>query len=659
MQNEAIEAVAQAVRLLSMDAVQKANSGHPGLPLGCAEVGALLYGEILKHHPADPAWLDRDRFVLSAGHGCLLLYSLLHLSGYPVSLEDIKSFRQLGSKAPGHPEYGRTSGVETTTGPLGQGLSNAVGMAMAERMLAARFNTPQRRIIDHHTYVLVGDGDLMEGVSSEACSLAGHLGLGKLIVFYDSNHITIEGSTELAFTEDVRKRFDAYGWQTLEGDAYDSAGTMRLVEQARKETGKPTLILLHTVIAKGAPNLAGSHKTHGAPLGEAEIKAAKKAMGVPEDAQFYVPEAAKAYFAGRRERWAKRYQEWQDTFAAWSRENPDKRREWDAALGGAVASSLPLPAFKVGDKIATRQASGLVLNAIAPALPGLVGGSADLAPSNNTLLQGLGDFQAGSPEGRNLHFGVREHAMGAIANGLALHGLRPYCATFLVFSDYMRPSIRLAAMMGLPVVYVFTHDSIFVGEDGPTHQAVEHFAALRAMPNLLLLRPGDAQETAVAWQMAIERTQGPTALALSRQGLTVYAKHDPSWDASCRKGAYVASEAKGAPRLVLVASGSEVNLALQIKEKLGAAGEAGRVVSMISRELFLGADQGWREAVLPAGARRVAVEAGVSLGWAEVVGEGGRVFSIDRYGESGPAQKVADYLGLGAAALTEEVARLL
>jgi transketolase len=659
MHNEAIEAVAQAVRLLSMDAVQKANSGHPGLPLGCAEIGALLYGEILKHHPADPAWVDRDRFVLSAGHGCLLLYSLLHLSGYAVSLEDIQSFRQLGSKAPGHPEYGRTPGVETTTGPLGQGISNAVGMAIAERMLASRFNTPQRKLIDHCTYVLAGDGDLMEGVSSEACSLAGHLGLGKLIVFYDSNHITIEGSTELAFTEDVRKRFAAYGWQTLEGDGYDTAEILRLVEQARKETGKPTLILLHTVIAKGAPNLAGSHKTHGAPLGEAEIKAAKKAMGVPEDAQFFVPEAARRYFAGRREQWARGYQQWQETFEAWSRENPEKRREWDAALGVTPPASLPLPAFKAGDKMATRVASGQVLNAIAPALPGLVGGSADLAPSNNTLLQGLGDFQAGSPEGRNLHFGVREHAMGAIANGLALHGLRPYCATFLVFSDYMRPSIRLAALMGLPVIYVFTHDSIFVGEDGPTHQAVEHFAALRALPNLVLLRPGDAQETAVAWQMAVERTEGPTALALSRQNLVVYAKHDPGWAASCRKGAYVASEAKGKPRLVIVASGSEVNLALEIKEKLGTAGEAVRVVSMISRELFLGADPGWRQGLLPAGVKRVAVEAGVSLGWAEVVGDGGRVFAIDRYGESGPAQKVADHLGLGAAAVSEQVARLL
>jgi len=660
MNTQGIQSAATAVRVLTMDAVQKAKSGHPGLPMGCAELGVLLYGEILKHNPGEPQWIDRDRFVLSAGHGSMLLYSLLHLSGYPLSLEDIKNFRQLGSRTPGHPEYGQTVGVETTTGPLGQGVANAVGMAIAERMLAAAFNT-DKKVIDHYTYALAGDGDMMEGVSAEASSLAGHLGLGKLIVFYDSNRITIEGSTDLAFSEDVGKRYQAYGWQTLEGDAYDIEGILKLVEAAKQEPSKPTLILLHSTIAKGSPNMAGSHQTHGAPLGEEEVAATKKALGVPEE-PFSISEAALSYFGSKREGWEKTYHSWQELFAAWSKENPQKRENWDRVFGTMDLSGVAFPDFKEGETMATRKASGAVLNAIASAVPQLVGGSADLAPSNNTLLKDFGSFQADAADGRNMHFGIREHGMGGIVNGMALHGgLRPYCATFMVFSDYMRPSIRLAALMGLPVIYVFTHDSVFVGEDGPTHEPVEHLAALRAIPNLLVLRPADAQETARAWRLALERTEGPTALALTRQNLTVFAKADSKWAENFAYGAYTASEAaSGAePELVLVATGSEVNLALEAKAALGSAGENTRVVSMPSRELFLQAPEEYRRKLVPDSSRRVLLESGVSQGWASVVGKDALLVTIDRYGESAPAAKIAEQLGFTAAAVAGRLKALL
>ena len=660
MNTQGIQSAATAVRVLTMDAVQKAKSGHPGLPMGCAELGVLLYGEVLKHHPADPQWIDRDRFVLSAGHGSMLLYSLLHLSGYPLSLEDIKNFRQLGSKTPGHPEYGHTVGVETTTGPLGQGVANAVGMAIAERMLAATFNT-DKKVIDHYTYALAGDGDMMEGVSAEASSLAGHLGLGKLLVFYDSNRITIEGSTDLAFSEDVGKRYQAYGWQTLEGDAYDIQGILKLIEAAKAEPSKPTLILLHSTIAKGSPNMAGSHQTHGAPLGEEEVAAAKKALGVPEE-PFSISEAALSYFGSKKDGWEKTYTSWQELFAAWSKENPEKRKNWDRVFGTMDLSRVAFPAFEEGETMATRKASGAVLNAIASAVPQLVGGSADLAPSNNTLLKDFGSFQAGAPEGRNMHFGIREHGMGGIVNGMVLHGgLRPYCATFMVFSDYMRPSIRLAALMGLPVIYVFTHDSVFVGEDGPTHEPVEHLAALRAIPNLLVLRPADAQETARAWRLALERTEGPTALALTRQNLTVFAKADSKWSEHFAYGAYTASEAaSGAePQLVLVATGSEVNLALQAKAALGSAGENTRVVSMPSRELFLQAPEEYRRKLVPDSSKRVLLESGISQGWASVVGRDALLVTIDRYGESAPAAKIAEHLGFTAEAVAGRLKALL
>jgi transketolase len=655
MNQKAIQAVATAVRTLSMDAIQKSNSGHPGLPLGCAELGSLIFGEILSHYPADPGWMNRDRFVLSAGHGSMLLYSLLHLSGYDLPLEELKRFRQLGSLTPGHPEYGHTPGVETTTGPLGQGISNAVGLAMAERMLAARFNTGRQALIDHYTYVLAGDGDLMEGVSSEACSLAGHLGLGKLIVFYDSNRITIEGSTDLTFSEDVLGRFSAYNWQTLEADAYDLPGILSCVEAAKKESGRPTLILLHSVIAKGAATMAGSHKTHGAPLGEEEVRRTKQALGVPEESRFYIPEEARQYFAARRDLWAKSYTSWQELFAAWGKENPALLADWQRCFAAVeLDPETVLVDYQTGASLATRKAGGEVLNALAKKLPYLVGGSADLAPSNNTEIKDGGSFQSGNPGGRNFHFGVREHGMGAILNGMALHGgLRVFGATFLVFSDYMRPAIRLAALMKLPVIYVFTHDSIFVGEDGPTHQPVEQLAALRVIPNLWVLRPGDAQETEAAWKLAVERNDGPVALALTRQALPVYAKQDSRWRKNIALGAYTVADSSGAPETVLLATGSEVSLALKVRELLGP--EKVRVISVISRELFLAAGEDYRQSLLPPGARRVALEVGVSYGWGDICGPEGLVQAIDRFGESGPAQEVAAALGFTAEAVAARV----
>ena len=526
MDKHSLDAVALSVRTLSMDAVQKANSGHPGLPLGVAELGALLYGEILTYNPRDAYWIDRDRFVLSAGHGSMFLYSLLHMAGFKLSIEDLKNFRQLGFKTPGHPEFGHTEGVDTTTGPLGQGFANAVGMAIAERMLAEKFNSADTSIVDHYTYSLAGDGCMMEGVTSEAASLAAHLGLGKLIVFYDSNKITIEGSTSLAFTEDVKKRYDAYGWHTQEVDGYDIDGIRKAVKAAQDEKTRPSFIVLRTIIAKGSPNMAGSHEAHGAALGAEEVRATKKAIGAPEDSQFFIHPDALKFFEERRKELEKEYSAWKERFDRWSKANPDLRKEWDLYMGddASALASVKFPDYKIGDKIATRKASGQALQAFAKVLPNLVGGSADLAPSNNTALP-YGDFSKENLSGRTLHFGVREHGMGSIMNGIALHGgFRVFGATFLVFTDYMRPPMRLAALMKLPVIYVMTHDSIYLGEDGPTHQPVEQIAALRVIPNMLVLRPADAEETAVAWTMAIERKDGPTVLALTRQNLEILKK---------------------------------------------------------------------------------------------------------------------------------------
>ncbi|MEW5818060.1 MAG: transketolase, partial [Spirochaetota bacterium] len=556
----------------------------------------------------------------------------------------------------GHPEYWCTPGVETTTGPLGAGFANAVGMAIAEEMLASIFNTSKHKIFDHYTYVLAGDGCMMEGVSSEAASLAGHLGLGKLIVFYDSNKITIEGSTELTFTEDVLGRFKAYGWQTLSADAYDVEGIHKLVEEAKAEKNKPSIILVKSVIGKGSPNLAGSHKVHGAPLGKEEVIAARKNLGIPENENFYVHPNAIKYFAEKKNEWKRVYDTWQATYMAWKKENPELKRKLDQfySNNSSYLQSVQLPDFPEGTKMATRAASGKVLNALAAALPNLVGGSADLAPSNNTAMPDYMDFSRENRKGRTLHFGVREHAMGSITNGIWLHGgLRAFCATFLVFADYMRPSIRLAALMKLPVIYIFTHDSIYVGEDGPTHQPVETLASLRVIPNLVVLRPGDAQETALAWTIAAGRTGGPTALALTRQNLEVYPKADKDWKHTALRGAYIVKDCEGRPDVIVVATGSEVNLALKAAGCI--SDKKVRIVSMLSRELFYSQDDGFTETILPKGIKTVAVEAGVSFGWERVASGNNAILSINRFGESGPAEEVAEHLGLTVAALIEKI----
>ncbi|MDR2103420.1 MAG: transketolase [Treponema sp.] len=654
MNKKALEKVSLSIRALTMDAVQKANSGHPGLPMGAAELGALLYGEILRHDPADPAWADRDRFVLSAGHGSMFLYALLYLSGYrDMTMEDIKTFRQIGSRAAGHPEYGMAGGIEATSGPLGQGIAIAVGMAIAESMLASRFNTEKRKILDHYTYAFVGDGCLQEGVSGEASSLAGHLALGKLIVFYDSNKITIDGSTDLAFTEDTAKRYEAYGWQVLRGSMYDFEEIAGLIIQAKAETKKPSIIILTSIIGKGSPNKQNTADSHGAPLGEAEVAAAKAALGIPGD--FYVDPEAIRYFQAKQGEWKKARAAWQEEFEAWSRENPDKRREWDLFYSGkAVPAALPV--FAPGSKIATRTAGNKALIAAAEANPNLVGGSADLKGPNAVGIPNAEAYSAANRLGRYIHFGIREFAMAAISNGISLHGgLRAFCSTFMVFSDYLRPALRLSALMKQPVIYVFTHDSIFVGEDGPTHQPVEHLASFRAIPDLRVLRPADAEETVEAWAMAMERQEGPTALALTRQNVTVFPKADPDWKNTIRTGAYVVSSPENAlPDVVVIATGSEVGLALEAAAKAG--GKKVRVVSMISRELFESQPQALQEAVVPPKVRVVCCEAGVRLGW-ERWAKPEDIFSVEGFGVSGPAAKAAEHLGFTVDALAAIINR--
>ena len=651
---KALEKTALSVRALSIDAIQKANSGHPGLPLGAAELGAILYGELLRHDPSEPAWADRDRFILSAGHGSMLLYSLLYLAGYPdMTLDDIKNFRQIGSRAAGHPEYGMAAGIEATSGPLGQGIAMAVGFAVAETMLAARFNTAAHKIVDHYTYVLAGDGCLMEGVSAEASSFAGHHGLGKLIVYYDSNNITIDGRTDLAFTEDVAKRYEAYGWQVLHGSMYDFQEIARLTAQAKAETHKPSLIILTSIIGKGAPHKQNTADAHGAPLGAEETAAARANLGIPGD--FYVAPEAREYFTAKQIEWKKTCENWQSVFDAWSKENPEKRGEWDLFHSGSFVSAS-LPVFNAGDKIATRAAGNKVLTAIAAANGNLVGGSADLkGPNAVGLPVDAGTWTKENRAGRYIHFGVREFAMAAICNGISLHGgLRSFCSTFMVFADYLRPALRLSALMDQPVIYVLTHDSIFVGEDGPTHQPIEHLASLRVMPNVRVLRPADAEETAEAWAMAMEHTEGPTILALSRQNLSVFPKADPDWRNMIRTGAYIARQAspsgEGAgeePDAVIIATGSEVGLAL---EAAAQSGKKIRVVSMICKELFESQPAVIRNAIVPANARVIVCEAGVNNGW-ERWAKPEDILSIDRFGISGPADKAAEALGMTAAAL--------
>lgn len=655
MTTELDQLCVNTIRTLAMDAVQKANSGHPGMPMGMADAAYVLWTQFLKHNPADPTWPDRDRFVLSAGHGSMLLYSLLHLTGYDLPLEEIQQFRQWHSLTPGHPEYGDTPGVETTTGPLGQGFANGVGMALAERLLAAQFNRPDFEIVDHYTYGIVSDGDLMEGISHEAASLAGHLGLGKLIYLYDDNHITIEGDTALAFSEDVRSRFEAYGWHVLAVDGHDRAAVAQAIAEARAETSRPSLIICRTHIAYGSPNKQDSAKAHGEPLGVDEVRRTKEALGWPPDAHFFIPDEVLAHFRTARPRGAQRQQQWEAMFSRYEQVYPELAAEWKRRMAGTLPEhwEQALPRFQPGDgSIATRVASGKVMEAIAPVLPELVGGSADLHPSTKTYLSAYPAVRKGEYGGRNLHFGIREHAMAGILNGLALHGgLRPYGSTFLVFSDYMRPSIRLAALMRLPVIYVFTHDSIFVGEDGPTHQPVEHLASLRAIPGLTIIRPADAKETAAAWRVAITHQDGPVALLLSRQNLPIL---EETRAADVDYGAYIVADMEN-PRVILIASGSEVSLALEAQKILATEGTAARVVSMPSWELFEAQPQDYRDRVLPPQiTARVAVEAAVPLGWERYVGTQGRVIGLNRFGASAPYKVLAEKFGFTAQAVADQ-----
>ena len=653
------------IRTLSIDAVQAANSGHPGAPMGLAPAAYVLWTRFLKHHPKNPQWPDRDRFVLSGGHASVLLYSLLHLTGYDLSLDDIKNFRQWESRTPGHPEYGHTPGVETTTGPLGQGFANAVGMAMTERHLAARYNQKDRAIVDHFTYVMCGDGDMMEGISSEAASLAGHLGLGKLICLYDDNRISIEGSTELAFTEDVALRFQAYHWQVIRvDDGTDTAAIAAAIEAACSETEKPSLILVKTDIAYGSPNMQGKADAHGAPLGEEEIRLTKENLGWPEYTPFYVPDEARHIFGKCVERGQADEARWQAAFNDYAQAYPDLARNWQDGQDGTLTEGwdAAVPDFMDAEgPIATRAASGQVLNAIAENLPFLIGGSADLAPSNKTYLSSSNDFQKGQYEGRNIRFGVREHAMGAILSGMALHrGVRPYGGTFLVFADYMRPPIRLAALMKLPVIYVFTHDSVAVGEDGPTHQPVEHLAALRAIPGLTVIRPADALETAEAWRQALRKTDGPVALILSRQKLTVLKKNKDTIKNHFGDGAYVVADADGKPEVILIGTGSEVHIALAAKEGLEAQGIAVRVVSMPSWERFEAAPQNQQQGVLPSDVDlKLAVEAGVPMGWERYTGDRQAIIGITGFGASAPGGLVMQNFGFTADNIVQKALALL
>jgi len=646
------------LRFLSVDAVQKADSGHPGLPLGAAPMAYVLWTRFLKHHPSNPAWPDRDRFVLSAGHGSMLLYSLLHVTGYDLSLEQIKQFRQWGSMTPGHPERGLTPGVETTTGPLGQGFGNGVGMAMAEAHLAARYNRAGFQIINHFTYGIVSDGDLMEGVASEAASLAGHLQLGKLIYMYDDNQVTLSAGTGITFTEDRARRFEAYGWHTqLIDDGNDLVSIEQALSSARVETKRPSLILVRTHLGYGSPNKQDTFKAHGSPLGEDEVRLTKQNLGWPAEPAFYIPESARNHFREAIAKGERDEAEWNARFSAYARAFPELAEELKQVTRGGLPNGWDkdIPIFPADVKgMATRVASGKVMNAIAPHVPALIGGSADLDPSTYTALQGLGDFEppgasardrqgseggGWSCAGRNLHFGVREHAMGAILNGLAAHGgTVPFGATFLIFSDYMRPPIRLAALMGLHVIYVFTHDSIALGEDGSTHQPVEQLAGLRSVPRLNVIRPADANETAIAWRVALETRDRPVALILTRQDVPTLDRAQFAGADGLRSGGYVLADPPGGkPELILIATGSEVALIVAAREKLLARNIAVRIVSLPSWALFDAQPQEYRDTVLPpAIGARLAVEAGVPQGWHRYVGDRGDVLGVERFGASAP-----------------------
>ncbi len=641
------------IRFLAVDAVQRANSGHPGLPMGAAPMATVLWKEFLKHNPVNPQWTDRDRFVLSGGHGSMLLYALLYLTGYKdMTIDQLKSFRQWGSITAGHPESNLTPGVEATTGPLGQGISNAVGMAISERFLASTFNRKNFSIVDHYTYVLASDGDMMEGVASEASSIAGHLGLGKLIVLYDDNNISLAAPTSVSFTEDVTKRFESYGWQVLkvENGNTELDEIREALKQGIAEKEKPTLIRVKTTIGFGSPNKANTHDAHGSPLGEEEVKATKQNLGWPLSPSFYVPDDVledyrKAVSAGKESEAS-----WNQMFQRYKKEHSQLAQEWEMIWAGKLPKDWEkkVPVFSAEEgPLATRKASGSIINALVPVIKNFIGGSADLAPSTNTYMKGIDEQQRDTHGGRNIRFGVREHAMGAIVNGIAYHGgLIPFGGTFLTFSDYMRGSVRLSALSHLHTIWIWTHDSVWLGEDGPTHQSVEHNASLRAIPNLTVIRPCDANETSVAWKVALEHKSGPVALILSRQGLPVLDRKVYGKAEGLAKGAYVLSDSEGKPDVILIATGSEVELALQAEDLLNRKGVQCRVVSMPSWELFEEQSEDYRHSVLPPDIRaRVVIEAGVSLGWHKYVGEKGRIVCRDDFGASAPLKALREKFG--------------
>ena len=651
--------IANTIRGLSVDGVAAANSGHPGMPLGMADVCAVLWSEHMNFNPKNPKWLNRDRFILSAGHGSMLIYSLLHLYGYDLSMDDLKAFRQWGSKTPGHPENFVTVGVETTTGPLGQGVANAVGFALAEASLAARYNREGSEIIDHYTYVVAGDGCLQEGISHEACSFAGHNKLGKLIMLYDSNNITIDGPTHISFTEDTRKRFEAYGWQVLEIDGHDYDQINAAIAEAKKEKSKPSIIICKTIIGFGSPNRAGTSKAHGEPFPAEEIELMKEKLGLPKDKSFFIPDEISDLRAKTQEKGESLENKWNELWENYKNKNQEAAKELENSIKGEISKeALDIPQFGSEKAIATRSASGTVLNHIAKYIPQLMGGSADLTPSNNTLPAGEESFSPENPKGRYIRYGVREHGMAAIMNGMALHGgVLPYSGTFFVFSDYMRPAMRMSALMEQQVVYVLTHDSIGLGEDGPTHQPEAHLWAYRTIPNMTVIRPMDANETAEAWKSALKNKKGPTCLVLTRQNLPVYDRAGLGWAKSeeAQKGGYVLCEDKDF-EAIIIATGSEVELAVEAKTKLNEQGVKVRIVSMPSTNIFDEQPQEYKESVLPKNIlKRVAVEAGVTLGWYKYVGLEGRVIGLDRFGASAPYKTLYKEFGITTEAIVEAV----
>ncbi len=651
--------IANTIRGLSVDGVAAANSGHPGMPLGMADVCAVLWSEHMNFNPKNPKWLNRDRFILSAGHGSMLIYSLLHLYGYDLSMDDLKAFRQWGSKTPGHPENFVTAGVETTTGPLGQGVANAVGFALAEASLAARYNREGSEIIDHYTYVVAGDGCLQEGISHEACSFAGHNKLGKLIMLYDSNNITIDGPTHISFTEDTRKRFEAYGWQVLEIDGHDYDQINTAIAEAKKEKSKPSIIICKTIIGFGSPNRAGTSKAHGEPFPAEEIELMKEKLGLPKDKSFFVPDEISDLRAKTQEKGENLENQWNELWENYKNKNQEAAKELENSIKGEISKeALDIPQFGSEKAIATRSASGAVLNHIAKYIPQLMGGSADLTPSNNTLPAGEESFSPENPKGRYIRYGVREHGMAAIMNGMALHGgVLPYSGTFFVFSDYMRPAMRMSALMEQQVVYVLTHDSIGLGEDGPTHQPEAHLWAYRTIPNMTVIRPMDANETAEAWKSALKNKKGPTCLVLTRQNLPVYDRAGLGWAKSeeAQKGGYALCEDKDF-EAIIIATGSEVELAVEAKAKLNEQGVKVRIVSMPSTNIFDEQPQEYKDSVLPKNIlKRVAVEASVTLGWYKYVGLEGRVIGLDRFGASAPYKTLYKEFGITTDAIVEAV----